>query len=220
MTPPAADAKVPVWTIKLREPSDEPLKVRIHARQPRNGKLVQVTPFAVLQAVHQNGTIIVSVPPELRFKAKLRGEVSQREVPEELRKAASSIAVFSYWNLPPAKADSVTPPVLELEIETVKGAIDIEVNYQLRRTDAGWQVTATFDVTPVRIGVERLDLDLPAEYELKAGPPLLVEPDLEVKEPVGGRPRRRSEAGPETDAAVQGDTGRPLRSGEGRRSPA
>ena len=48
----------------------------------------------------------------------------EREVPEELRKATSSVAVFNYWNLAPGKADSATPPALELDIETVKGAID------------------------------------------------------------------------------------------------
>lgn len=187
VTPPPADAKVPVWTIKLREPSDEPLKVRIHARQPRAGRTVAVAPFAVLQAIQQSGTITVSVPPELRFKARPRNEVSQREVPEELRKATSNVALFNYWNLPPGKADQLTAPALDLEVETVKGALESETAYHLRLTEQGWQVTATFDVTPVRTAVERLELDLPAEYDFKASPALLVEPDPEVKEPMAGR---------------------------------
>jgi hypothetical protein len=186
VTAPPADAKVPVWTIKLSGPSDEPLKVHIRARQPRNGKNVAVVPFAVLQAVHQHGTVIVSGPPELRFRARPRPEVSQREVPEELRKAASNIAVFTYWNLPPSKADQMPPAVVDLEVETIKGAVETETSYQLRWTDQGWRVTATFDVTPVRTGLERFEVDLPAEYDLKAGPVLLVEPDPDVK-PAGAR---------------------------------
>jgi hypothetical protein len=186
VTPPPADAKVPVWTIKIKEPSDEPIKVRIRSRQPRAGKTISVLPFAVLQTIHQQGTLVVSVPPELRFRARTRGEVSQREVPEELRKAASNVAVFTYWNLPPTKADQLPASLLDLEVETIKGAVEVETAHSLRVADGGWQVTSDLDVTPVRALVERLEIELP-DYELKAGPPLLVEPDLEVREMVGKR---------------------------------
>lgn len=186
VTAPAVDARVPVWTIKLKEPSDEPLKVRVRLRQPRAGKTVTVTPFPVIGAVHQNGTIIVTVPPELRYRARTRGEVSQREVPEELRRAAGNIAVFGYWNLPAARNDQPAAAALELDVEMVKGGVEVETAYQLRLTEQGWQVAAALDVTPVRAVVERLEVELPADGDFKAGPALLAEPDMEIKE-VGGK---------------------------------
>jgi hypothetical protein len=187
VTAPPPEAKVPIWTIKLKEPSDEPLKVRIRARQPRTGRNVALLPFPVLGAVHQSGAVTVSVPLELRFRARLREGVSQREVPEELRRATSSVALFNYWNLPAPRADQPPQPLIDLEIDTIKGGIETETQHHLRLTEHAWQVSATIDVTPVRMGVEKLELDLPADYAFTAGPAVLVEPELEVKDAPGGR---------------------------------
>ncbi|MBY0522420.1 MAG: hypothetical protein K2R98_03440 [Gemmataceae bacterium] len=182
IVPPAQDAKNPVWTIKLKEPSAEPLKVRLRTRQQRTGKPITVGPFAVPQAVRQYGTITVSVPPDLRPRFRTRGEVSQREVPDDLRRGNNSIAVFTYWNLPPTNPNQPVPAALEIDLETVKGAIETGLTHTLRLSELGWHISTEIDVNPVRTTVERLDVELPKEYEVKASPALVVEPDLEVKD--------------------------------------
>jgi hypothetical protein len=183
ITPPPADAKgIPVWTIKLREPSSAPLKVRIRARQPRAAR-VGVGPFAVPQAVRQHGLITVSVPPDLRPKFKTRGEVSQREVTDDQRRGNNTVAVFAYWNLPPApKPTEPVPPALDVELEPVKGAIETTVHHTLRLANQAWQVSTEIDVSPVRAVVEHLEVELPAGYEVRASPAILVEPELEIKD--------------------------------------
>jgi hypothetical protein len=183
VTPPPADAKgVPVWTIKLREPSSAPITVRIVARQPRGARF-GVGPFAVPQAMRQHGLITVSVPPDLRPRFKTRGEVSQREVAEGHQRGDNTVAVFAYWNLPPAPAaNQPVPPALDVELETIKGAIETTVNHTLRLVDQTWQVSSEIDVSPVRAVVEHLDVELPPGYEVRASPAILVEPDLEVKD--------------------------------------
>ncbi|MBL8797836.1 MAG: hypothetical protein JNM56_28320, partial [Planctomycetia bacterium] len=79
-------------------------------------------------------------------------------------------------------------PPLEIDSETVKGAVETSVHHVLRLTPQGWLVHSEIDVKPERIEIDRFDVELPANYEVKASPPALVEPDLEIRET--GQPRR------------------------------
>jgi len=181
--PPAADAKVPIWTIKPRDPTAEPLKLRLRSRQTRVlNKPIPIGPFAVLQAMRQHGQITISVPTELRPRFLTRGEVSQREVPEDKRLGNTTVAAFSYWNLQAVPANQLVPAPLDLTLEPIQGAIESSVVHTLRLTDDGWHITSEIDINPVRIALDRLDIEVPADYELRASPALIAEPDLEVKD--------------------------------------
>lgn len=179
------DDKNPVWTIRLKEPSDEPLRLGIRYRQPRIGKPMGIGSFYVLNTFRQQGSIHVYAPPEVRLRYVLRGDISQREVAEELRQDPNAVAGFTYYALPgPLKGGAVLPP-LDLEIEAVKGAIETPAVAHLLELDLkrpGWRVRSKIDVHPVRTTVERLDLELPADYqEVQASPVILVE-DVELKD--------------------------------------
>jgi hypothetical protein len=177
-----ADPKNPVWTVRLKEPSAEPVPLRIRTYQPRAaGKAAAIGPFVVLGAVRQQGTIKVTAPPALRLRYKTRG-IDQRDVTEEQRRG-NTVALFSYFSLPqPAKDVQLVPAPLEIEVETVKGAVETSVNHTLRLMPEGWAVTSEIDVRAERTEVERLEFEVPTDYELKAAPATLVEPDLEIKE--------------------------------------
>jgi hypothetical protein len=182
------DAKNPVYTIRLKEASAEPLLVRIRTQQQRTAKTT-IGPFVVLGAVRQQGIIKVMASPDLRLRYKTRGDVSQREVSEEQRRGNNTVALFSYWNLPqPAKDNQLAPSPLEIDSEMVKGAVETSVHHILRLTPQGWLVHSEIDVKPERIEIERFEVELPANYEVKASPPALVESDLEIRET--GQPRR------------------------------
>ncbi len=187
------EGKTLVWTIRLKEASDKPLKVRIRHRQARPTKpreKLAIGPFAVAQTIQQTGTITVSATPELRPRFPMRPDLSQREVPEALSRGPGSVHVFAYWNLPPARADQPAPALLDIETEIARGTVETETAYTLRLTEEGWQLTAVIDVTPSRSAVEALEFDVPADYALKASPGSHVESDpleFKEKEAVNGR---------------------------------
>src|SRR5262249_15490129 len=161
---------------------------RIRSFQPRAaGKAVGIGPFIALGAVsRQQGTIKVSAPPNFRLRYRLdpRADISQREVSDDMRRGNSNVALFSYWSLPQPAKDKLVPAPLELEAETVKGTVETTTNHALRLTPDGWQVATEIDVKVERSEIERLEVELPPNYEPKASSPSpsLVEPDLEIKE--------------------------------------
>ena len=183
ITPPAADARLPLWTIQLKEPSAEPVKVRIRQMQARK-QAVAIGPFAVPGAVRQQGTILISAAPSVRLRspAKTRGAINPREPTDEQRRLPNLVAVYGYWSLPVA-ADSKqpVPAPLEFEVESVKGAVETSVTHTIRLGLGGWQVTTDIEVLPVRMEVKEIEVELP-NYEVKASPAVLVEPDLEPRQ--------------------------------------
>src|SRR5207302_1472997 len=115
----------------------EPLRVPLQIRQPRLvGTPFAVGPYAVLDALPQDGTIEVRAPAELRLQYQLRGEITQREISEEQRRE-NVVAVFAYWNLtaPAVSGSALSPPPLTLAIEPVKGALETRVSHQIRRVE-------------------------------------------------------------------------------------
>jgi hypothetical protein len=183
---PADPKQPPVWTIRWKDPSNAPLRLRISAYQLRQRK-VAVGPFPVLQALRQQGTISVGVPPELRLlPPTTRGDIAQRELTEEQRRSGTA-AAFYYWSMPAKPNNQLGSPPLELEVENVKGAVETTLAHTLQLTGDGWRLSTEVEVNPVRTGPDRLEVDLPADYLPKAGPLLLVEPELEVHDGTGGR---------------------------------
>jgi hypothetical protein len=182
------DPKNPVWTVKLKEASSDPVTLRIRSYQQRTGKTTGIGPFVVLNAVRQQGTISASAPPHLRLRFKTRGDINQREVSDEQRRGANTVALFTYFNLPlPAKEGQLVQPPLELEVESIKGGVETVTSHSLQLAADGWAVTTEIDVRAENTQVERLEIELPPSYEPKAAPPSLVESDLEIKDAGPGR---------------------------------
>ena len=177
-------SKNPAHVLKLHGSSSEPLMVRFLVNQPRQpeapragGKPVKaaslaVGPILVAGASEQHGTLLVTAPPELRTAFQIRGEplvtVTQRDLTDEDRREARPVAAFQFIvHNADAKAIANPQPFLNLEVETVKELAAARARHTLRLTDRGWTLTSDIDVTPRRTtGVERLELMLPAGYEL------------------------------------------------------
>jgi hypothetical protein len=180
---PAADAKDPVLVIRLTEPSSRPLTVKLHVRKGRSADWARVGPFFVPGALRQQGTVSIAVAPDLRLKYQAHGDITQQAPGEE--KAGDNIAAaLSYWNPPP-------PPqsLLDVAAEPVRGVVEALVTHTLRLAPGtGWRLSTRIDVTPVRMAVDQLDVELPARlrYDSKTavGPADLVDPDnpIEIRE--------------------------------------
>ncbi|MGE3806651.1 MAG: hypothetical protein AB7K24_18445, partial [Gemmataceae bacterium] len=166
----------PWLNLKLKSPTAEPLRFSFQIQQVRKGMVIPVGPFTVLKAIRQRGTIGISVPAEQDIRlgyTPSSNEVIQREVPEELRDK-NVVAAFSYWSLPvPADPQQPLPPPLSLHLETVKGALEIRGEHALQIFDKGaYQLDCKFQITPHSTGVDRLEVQLPANfvYDERRGP--------------------------------------------------
>ncbi len=167
--------KGPLRTVRLKEPSAEPLLLRVQVRQPRGAKRIPIGPFAVPDAVRQWGNIVVIAPSDVRLVYHRQGDVSQRELSAEARPEPNTRAAFSYWNVPAAANPSQLPPApLELEIEGLRGAVEARVAHTVRLTEPGQplSVVTRLDITPFRSRVDRIDVLLPPgyRYDASSGP--------------------------------------------------
>lgn len=179
-----ADAKNPVWQVRLKEPSADPVTLRIRNYQPRAaGKAVPIGPFVVLGAVQQRGIMKITAPPTVRVRSRWRGDVTQRDVSDEQRKA-NTVALFTYGNLPvPVKEGTLPLAPLEIETETIKGIIESTIHHTLKLTGEGWVVISEIDMKAERDPVDRLEVELPADFKVTAGPmPLVEQQDVEMRE--------------------------------------
>jgi hypothetical protein len=166
-----------VVTIRLKEPSTEPLHpvLRIHRSRPAGA--LAVGPFIVLDSLTQKGEIEIHAPDDLRVRYQPAPEVTQREISEDQR-GQDVRAVFGYWNIPSLGAltqpRASLPPLLTLQLEAIKGAVETHVTQNLRLEGDGerglaWHLSTRLDVTPFRTAVDSLEVSLPAGYEYDKG---------------------------------------------------
>jgi hypothetical protein len=161
-------------TIRLKEPSAEPLQVTLNIHQPRPAGVLTVGPFRVLDSLTQKGEIEVHAPEDLRVRYQPAAEVTQREVSQDQR-GPNARAVFGYWNVP-GSVESSQPvsPLLTLQLEPIKGAVETHVTQILhleRDTDRSlsWKVSTRLDVTPIRTAVDALEVTLPPGFVYDTG---------------------------------------------------
>jgi hypothetical protein len=171
------DPKRSVRILKLNGPSSKELKVGFHVRQPRANGLIPVGPFAVLGATKQQGTLTISAPPELRITYHPHAELSPRPVTSDERKIDPNLAsAFRFLNLTEPDKTGVnlsqpSPPLLDLEIDTIKGEVDAHVKYDLRlvRPDEesrpAWRLTMTIEGTSYRARAEMVRVQLPVGFQ-------------------------------------------------------
>jgi hypothetical protein len=178
--PPAAGAPEPVLVIRLAEPSARPLTVKLHVRKARSPAGVPVGPFFVPGALRQQGTVTITAAPDLRLKYTPHGDMTQQG-PAEDRPGDNFAAVFSYWNPAPPPQ-----PLLDVSAEPVRGVIETHVTHSLRLAPgAAWHLTTRIDVTPVRMAVDQLDVELPGRFrydsKMAVGPADLMDPDAPIE---------------------------------------
>jgi hypothetical protein len=166
-------------------PTSDPIKVQITTAAERPAVKFQIGPFAVKDAIRQEGTIEVELPLEARRSSRLMfhltgGSLEEREPPRD-QPGSDAVAIFKYWDMPPPPANtSAGPPkalvpLLEVEPRTIQGKMETHVEHQLRLvpSDQGWQVKALTTITarPLDVPVDFLDIQLP-RLPPDAWPPL------------------------------------------------
>jgi hypothetical protein len=171
------DPKRSVRILKLTSPSSKELKVHFHVSQPRANGLIPIGPFAVLGATKQQGTLTISAPAELRITYHSHGDLSPRPISPDERKIDPNLAsAFRFSSVADLEKPGVNPtqplpPLVDVEIETIKGEVDAHVKYDLRlvRPDEearpAWRLTMTIEGTSHRTRAEHVRVQLPVGFQ-------------------------------------------------------
>jgi hypothetical protein len=154
-------------------PTSEPLKVAITQTLLRGSNAkIPVGPFSVQDAVRQEGTIEVKLPPEarrgLRLTINKADSVDEREPPRD-QPGSDVVAVYKYVGMPaPPKSGKEWAKLaapLEIERHIIQGKVETHVEHKLRlhQDDRGWQILATCKIVarPLDAPVDYLDVQLP-----------------------------------------------------------
>lgn len=158
----------PWLTLRFKKPTSEPFRVAFQAQQSWTGSTVPVGPFAVAGALRQTGTIAVAAAPEFRLAFQTNGDILRHELTEDASRG-NTVAGFTYWNVPAtASPAEAPPPQLRLDVQTVRGAVESRVDHTLELTPAGWQVATRLDLTPLRTGVDVVEVEVPENYPFDA----------------------------------------------------
>jgi hypothetical protein len=165
------DKASPIVRIRLAEAGSESLRLIFHIRQPRSEQPLPIVVPRVLDALSQSGQIEFRAAANVRLRFDAAGTVSQRSLSDDERQGGAR-AAFSYWKLP-ANAGRSAVPLMTVEAETVKGAVEIRTTHLLRMMKAGsddsyFRIKTKFDVTPIRTALDRIDLTLPPGYQYDA----------------------------------------------------
>ncbi|MFN4259828.1 MAG: hypothetical protein ACK4RK_11055 [Gemmataceae bacterium] len=186
---PPTDAKNPVWTVQLTEPGSGPLTVHIRQRQMRNGQRLAVGPYFVLNAFRQQGRILIKAPADVRVRVTPRGEIIPMPVPEAQRPESGTSVMYHYFNLPNVVRAAPPPPLVELDVEKLQGVLQSRLVHHLQLTSEGWLIRTDIHITPVRMIVDRLEVEVPNNLrQIRAEPATLVE-SVELLEPEKGAAR-------------------------------
>lgn len=169
-------------TIRLREPSAEPLRVVVQLQQPRGSGSLPVGPFHVQGAFRQRGTVLIAVPPDVRPRFQPRAEVSPRDLTaDDSRRDFRPTAAFIYSLPALEKPPASPPPLLGLELETIKGTVEARIDHTLTLSERGWQVQTRIQVTPpLRGELRELTVELPVGYEAEERQRRAGEPVREI----------------------------------------
>jgi hypothetical protein len=175
LLPPDRKGPRDVHTLRLSEPTGEPIKVTVTVQHKRTLTRWPVGPFAVVDAYRQEGTIEVRASATARRRVRLQyvlaADVDERDPP--LVHAPDLVAFFRYSKMPlppPATAPAPKGPVtgqapLEIETRTARGRVKTEVVHELRLLPAGpglkVVVTTRIKARPLDEPVDSLDVQLP-----------------------------------------------------------
>jgi hypothetical protein len=165
-----------IWRIHFREVNASELLAVVVVRTPRSraepkGKSFwPVYPFAVHDVTQQSGTIRVKFPPYIKVVPMVKGDTQRLDGSQDL----AGDALFRYRTLPIGSKGQPTTP-LELDIRPAVGVVQTRVHHQLRMAEGGWRLHSEIAVSPIRMDVEALELEVPTAVVFEAVTPRLVE---------------------------------------------
>jgi hypothetical protein len=172
-------------TIHLKEPSANPLQVRItvHAPLPGGGSPAPVGPFFVLGATRQTGTVRVrNQVRDLHLDYHGHGDMQLQRLMDEPGAESVRVATFTYSNIPLVdQPRGATGPAslswLDLEAEIVRSQVRTRVRHALTLqplplsasgTGAGdalrWDVLTTIEPVSKWPDVEQFKVAVPPEW--------------------------------------------------------
>lgn len=176
-----------IQTIRLKEPSSDPLPVTITTPSrpivplSRGGQRLAVGPVALLGAPRQTGSLLItSNSTALHLGMFRQANLMPRTSTSEELKLAPFVRSFNY-QLPPlreqspfveAGTDSANLRLMELEPELMKGRLQIKLTHQVRLPPTAgrgdkrpWLVDTVIDVQMLQPGVDQLEIQLPQDLE-------------------------------------------------------
>jgi hypothetical protein len=179
-TPKGSDGTLRV--LRLNEPTLDPIQVVVEVEQKRGPGPVPIGPFAVEGTARQRGDVLLSAPADIRLRVFPHGTLRPREVSaDELRRDKDFKAAFTFWSVPvPETVGRPFPPLLELDADSSRGAIEARVEHLLKRTQENWKLRTILHVTPLGAGVDSLSVHLPTDYRIQPVEPRLEEPAYSV----------------------------------------
>jgi hypothetical protein len=159
--PPAKMGGPGLYKLVLDQETDEPIKVSFTAKVARGPK-VGVGPFAVLEAVRQEGIVDVRATATarrgVRLQLKSLGELEERDPPKEAP-PGEAVALFRY------NGSRKQLPMLELELVPVPPRVETQVEHTVRLAQVGPDVqavvTTRIHARPLHGPVDYLDVQLP-----------------------------------------------------------
>jgi hypothetical protein len=171
------DPKQPFRSFKVLVPAAKDLKIGFRINEPRVNGRIAIGQFAVLGATQNQGTLLVSAPREVSLTYHPYGDVKQRTVAlQERLRDPNLAAAFNFSAVPDlnnsgAEAKPNAPPLLDLDIETIKGTVDARVKYELRLvkpdedTRPVWRLTATIEGASHFTRAANLRVQLPVGFQ-------------------------------------------------------
>lgn len=172
--------------IKLKDSSSDPLRVVVESQAniPVNGGQLPIGPYMLSGAIRQTGVILISNQGnDLKVSNQPRGEIISQEVTaQDKQRDPNTFASFRYWNHPfQEKPGALTGPnslsLLDLQLDLIRGILEVKTinTVRMARRDNNqwfWNITTTFDCTPVRTGSDKIEIRVPSgiTYDENKGP--------------------------------------------------
>ena len=156
------------WDVSLKDPGSETLRLSLQVRQPRSRSRLGIGPIVVVGATTQRGEIEIRAAEDLRLSYEESAELNRRELTEEQRRDKVR-AAYAFGSL--ADGGTAATPLVSIQVEEVKGAVEVKALHALRLREndkdqaSSWQLVSRLEVTPLRTGVDRLEITLPAGYQ-------------------------------------------------------
>jgi hypothetical protein len=151
------------WDVRSREPMGDAVRLVLQIRQPRPKARLGIGPILVADALTQRGELDVRAADDLRLFLQEAPGMSRRELTEEQRRDK----VRASYLFGSAGAGQ---PLITLQMQEVKGALEVKTKQSLRLLEnekpksPNWRVVTRIEATPLRTGVDYLELSLPAGY--------------------------------------------------------
>ena len=122
-----------------------------------------IGPFSVADTLRHRGTVTVRAPADLRYGCcPPQPEGTRADRRDASRSGGVGVELLERGGA--AESVGAGPALLDLEVEAVKGAVETRVDHTLLQGDNSVQVVTRVDATPIRTGVEQIELAVHPDY--------------------------------------------------------